>query len=619
MGDPSGSPFLKEIVMDSLEEKAEFALQMVEAAPTLAIDSETTGVNWLKSRPVGWAFSDGVSSVYIPIRHGGGGNLNDPCGGPHRIDSPSGEYRLHSFEMQLSKMLNERHSRPIVGHHMKFDMHQMVNVGIDLTRATNVHCTMNMEALLDEYSRSFALESVAKKYGVTTKKGEEMYGHLSNIFVIPNDKNAMSHFWRTAGIDPVVDEYATADARATAQIFQKQCKAIAKQDLGYVEQLERYLMGVLVRMERRGIPVDTYYLNRLPDMIMERIADAMYHLPEGFNVRSPKQVKEFVSKARTDWPVTEKGNPSFTKQWLSSFHEGRLIVEVREWRHLLSSFVDPLIKEHVFNGRVHTTFNQNRADAGGVVSGRLSCFGPNMMAIPKHNKEAAKLLRRVFVPEPGRTMWEMDYSQIEPRMYAHFTQDNTLVEGFKSGMDTHGIVAERLNKDRDTIAKRMNMGLFTGMFPKSFAEHMGLPVREAKKLWDDWHRLFPEIRPFQEWCKREMAKRGYVSTILRRRGRLQSHRYAYRGASKVIQGSVADLLKYKMLELDRLSAREGYTFDLMLSVHDSIIFQVYEGDNDTPKLIKETMEKVDGSPFFIDIPLKVDSGHGADWAEVSGL
>ena len=596
--------------------KADTALDMVRDAKIVAIDSETTGVNWLKACPIGWAIAAEGHSVYVPVRHGGGGNLHDPTG-MHVMDSASGTYRQHKFEARLNEELRKRgRDLTLAGHNMKFDYHMAKNVGVDFG-LNQVVCTMNNEALLDEYAHSYTLDAVAKKYGGTPKQSQPMYDHLSRLFGVPAKKDSMAHFWKTSGSDPMVVEYAEADARATLEVALKQTRKIWEEELQQIWHLENTLIHVLVAMERRGVKLDVEYLHSLPDLLVQYQDEALAKLPHGFNVRSPKQVKEWVSRYNTNWPVTAKGNPSFTKDYLATFPEGQIINDVREWANLLSSFVQPLIAEHMYNGRVHTSFNQNRTDAGGTLSGRLSCFAPNLMGVPKHNKRVARVLRRAFIPDDGYKLYEADYSQIEPRMYAHYSRDPVLVEGYKSGLDTHTLTAQMLNKDRATVAKRMNMGMFTGMFPKTFAVHMGVSLKQAQQWWNEWHDAYAGIRPFQEQCKSEIVRNGHVRTLLGRKGRLESHRYAYRATSKIIQGSVADLLKFKMVEAETFSGK----IELLLSIHDSLVFQAVdypEGAEDAKGLV-EMMAYTAGDPLGISVPCIVDVESGVNWAEASGL
>lgn len=606
--------------MTDLAQQAEQALRMVREARVLSFDTETSGVDWKRNFPIGWVIgSSPTDVVYIPTRHSGGGNLP---GGERPPVSPIDPYKPHPFEIELAKAFADRRQMdtgPIVGHNLKFDVHFSANVGVMLGR--NLSCTQNNEALLDEYARSFSLENVAKSHGVTAKKGDELYAHLANRFGCAADRKSMAHFWETNGQDPIVVDYAVGDGVTTLELWHEQKRKIDAQELDRIWRIENGLIWTLFRIERRGIAVDEEYLRQMLATIEQRVADAYEELPEGFNPRSPAQVRMYVERFKNDWPTTEKGNPSFTEKWLKTFPEGKNVIAVRKWTNLANSFARPLLEEHVYNGRVHSTLNQNKADDYGTVSGRLSCSAPNLQQVPKHDKELALMFRKAFTADLGMEFYEADWSQAEPRLFAHYSQDKKLVDGYNATppKDCHTIVAEMLNKDRATTAKRMNMGIFTGMYPKSFAGHMGTDLANATEMWQSWHDLFPGVRPFQDQAKQVMLSRGYVKTIMGRRGRLEKRSLAYVATSKIIQGGQADMMKYKMVEIDKQLEAEGDEIQLLMQVHDSLIWQAPDTDAGRKRSeeFKDYMADVQGEPFNLRVPFVSDYGKGKNWAEAS--
>lgn len=607
--------------MTDLSQQAEAALRMVREANVLSFDTETSGVDWRRNFPVGWVIgSTPTDVVYAPTRHGGGGNLPDPdCPIP---TTAAGDYKQHRFEKELAKAFDDRNrvgKGPVVGHNLKFDAHFSANVGVMLGR--NLSCTQNTQALLDEYTKSFSLDAVAREHGVTAKRGEELYRHLANLFGCVPDRKSMAHFWETSGQDPLVVEYATGDGVTTLELYLAQKAKIEAEELDRIWRVENELIWTLFRMERRGIKVDTEYLQHTLQTIEQRVEQAYEELPDGFNPRSPKQVQEYVEQFATDWPTTEKGNPSFTEKWLKTFPQGQNVVAVRKWTNLANSFAHPLLEEHTHNGRVHSTLNQNKADDHGTISGRLSCSFPNLQQVPKHDKELAQLFRAAFVADEGMEFYEADWSQAEPRLFAHYSNDKRLVDGYNADppKDVHTIVAEMLNKDRATTAKRMNMGIFTGMFPKSFAGHMGCSVPEATEMWNSWHQLFPAIRPFQDKAKQVMMSRGFVRTIMGRKGRLENRRFAYKAVSKIIQGGQADMMKHKMVEIDKQLEAEGDRIHLLMQVHDSLIWQAPANEYGRKRSaeLKDYMADVQSEPFNLRVPFVSDFGVGRNWAEAS--
>jgi DNA polymerase I-like protein with 3'-5' exonuclease and polymerase domains len=603
-----------------LSQQAESALRMVREAKLLSFDTETSGLDWKRNFPVGWVIgSTPTDVVYIPTRHGGGGNL--PGGGKPPMTATDA-YTPHPFEVELGKAFGDRNARQdpglIIGHHIKFDAHFSANAGVRLGR--HLTDTQNNQALIDEYTRSYSLDACAKLYGVTAKLGQPLYEHMAQQFGGPADRKQMSNFWRTNGSDPVVVDYAAGDGVTTLELWLAQKKEIDAQELNQIWDVENRLIWTLFRMERRGMKVDEPYLERAIAGIAKKVEEAYAALPEGFNPRSPAQVRMYVEKYATDWPKTEKGNPSFTEKWLKTFPEGAPIVNLRKWTNLLNSFITPLRDVHAFKGRVHPNIHQLRGDNGGTPA-RLSCSGPNMQAVPKHDKEPAMLLRRTFVADDGMELYEADWSQAEPRLFAHYAKDTTLLNGYQADppVDCHTLVANMLNKDRSTVAKRMNMGMFTGMYPKSFSGHMGVDIAEATELWEGWHRVFTEIRGFQDKAKQVLLSRGYVKTIMGRRGRLESRKFGYVAPSKIIQGSQADMMKHKMVLIDEQLEAEGDHLHILMQVHDSLIWQApatEEGRQRSVEL-KDFMAEVQCEPYNLRVPFVSDFDKGADWCEAS--
>jgi DNA polymerase-1 len=431
----------------------------------------------------------------------------------------------------------------------------------------------------------------------------------------------MARFWETSGSDPVVVSYAEGDGIVTAQLYHAQLALVQEQELGAVKALEDALIWTLVRMERRGLRVDTAYLEQLLEEVRKRAAQALEKLPPGFNPRSCTKVKALAEAAgHTDWPLTANGNPSFSERFLSSFPEGQNVVALRKWTHLENSFIGPLLSEHVHNGRVHAIFNQLKSDEFGTPA-RLSCSSPNLQQIPKRDKEIATLFRRAFVPDPGMVFYEADWSQAEPRLFAHYSKEPKLIDGYTKEpfRDIHQLTADLLGVPRNPTGKRMAMGILTGMQPRSFADHMGWPLDKAAMMWHKWFEAFPEIRRFQQQARSVMGARGYVKTLLGRRGRLDKPRFAYRAVSRIIQGSSADILKLKLLQIDRMLEDDGDRAHVLCTVHDSIAWQAPDGPigEELSAHIVQCMEDVQSPPINLRVPFVAEVGRGPDWSVAS--
>lgn len=604
----------------TLGEKAELALKLVQEAPLIAYDTEGTGLDWKVNQPVGYVITVPDKSLYIPIRHGGGNNLLDPNVGP--MTAPDSPTRQHKFEKALAKafLLRRQRGHKTVGHNLKFDMHFSANQGIMLGR--ECYDTGITQPMLDEFTKSFSLDDIAKSYGVTAKKGQPMYDRLAALFGGVADKKQMSNFWRLPGNDDIAVEYSEGDGITTLELHLKQMEQIREEEMEFIHSVESRLIWTVFRMERVGVKVDESVLAETIEKIERKITQAMQSLPANFNTRSPKDVRALMEGAgHTDWPTTPAGNPSFAEKWLKKYPEGRQVIEVRQMTNLLNSFVMPLKDKHMFKGRVYSSFNQLMGDEYGTISGRFSSSQPNMQQVPKHNKEVGPIFRRLFVPDEGKTFVEADYSQCEPRLFAHYSKEPSLLEGYNSTppKDMHAVVAELFNVDRGTTAKRMNMGILTGMQRESFAGHMGLPLNEASQLFNQWFDFFPGIKDFQEQAKNVFKSRGYVKTILGRRCRLDHPRFAYRGTSRIIQGGNADIIKERTLAVDEfIEAEWDDQVDIFLTIHDATGWQA--DDDICDKVSAQMVEmfcQVQCDPYNLRVPFKMDVHKGRNWAEAT--
>lgn len=632
--------------MMTLGEKAEMACRIVaECKDPIAYDTETSGLDWKIHQPVGYVITQNKdNNLYIPVRHGGGGNLLDANCGP--MTSPTSPTKQHAFERELSKAFQTRREKKLltVGHHIKFDMHMSANQGIVIGR--EVDDTQNNEAMLNEFSFGYSLDQLGKNYNVALKKGDEMYEYLGKLLGLPADKKLMEHYWKTNGSEPVVGEYAMGDGVTTLEVWEKQVPRFEEDHMLFIHWMERQLIYTIFKMERKGIKVSPIRMDEVVKELQGMVAEASAVLPRDFNARSPLQMKQLCTDAgRTDWPMTAPstkfpgGQPSFPEAWLETFPVGEKVIRLRKYTNISNSFIDPLKETHMHNGRVHTSLNQLKSDDYGTITGRFSCSEPNLQQVPKRDKVLGKLFRSIFIPDDGFEFYEADYSQCEPRLFAHYSQDPALVAGYNASppRDVHTVVAELLNVERDPTAKRMNMGIFTGMQIDSFEGHMrwwgqtvqvgeeqdGTPIleRKAEYMFNRWFEEFSSIKNFQNLAKQLFRDRGWVRTILGRLCRLDHRRFAYRGTSRIIQGSNADLVKAKLLETDVWIEESGLedVVQLLLTIHDSIVLQAEASERGRKAAmhIVSMMEDVMRSPYKLTVPQVVDVGRGLNWAEAS--
>lgn len=604
-----------------LGERAEQALRMVREAPLIAYDTETSGLDWKLNHPVGYVVTVEKDSIYVPIRHAAGGNLLDSSCPP--LSSPIGPFVGHDFEKSLAAAFRDRvsHGHTTVGHNLLFDCHFSANAGIHLGR--NLEDTQLNEAMLDEFAPGgFSLDQCARRHKVTAKLGEALYAHIAATVGGPADRTSMGRFWELSGSDPLGVDYAEGDGVSTWEVREAQMLGIAEEKLDVIHRMESQLIWSIFRAERQGMKIDRDRLAEVKVLLADRLEIARQALPPEFNPRSPVQMRKLMEdNGHTNWPTTPIGNPSFTEKFLKGSETGRAVVTMRQLTNLSNSFIAPLEERHALTGRVHSSINQLKSDEYGTISGRFSSSNPNMQQVPKRNKDLGRLFRSIFIPDDGMDFVEADYSQCEPRLYAHYSQDKNLLEGYRATpfRDVHQVLADEMAVERDPTAKRMNMGIFTGMQPRTFAGHMEWPLDKATQAWNQWFETFPGVRDFQNTAKSVFAQRGYIRTLLGRRCRLDSARFAYRAASRIIQGGNADILKYKWLQCDLYLESEGDAAQFLMNCHDAFEWQSPQGAQGA-KINAELIricEDVQGEPFNLRVPFIMEHGMGPNWGVAS--
>lgn len=600
----------------------------------LGFDVETSGLKWQKEYICGYSVSDGKEAVYIPVRHKGGGNIEN----------------VEKFEKEMHNVIENR-SKKLCLHNAKFDIHFCENHGIKL--GNKVSDTMAREALLDENRRSYSLENVAKSYakdGVTPKLGKDLYVYLAEKFGCKPDSSSMAHFHRLSGNDPMATEYAAGDTLSTKQVYDVQEKKIYEQGLDIVSAMEDHLTYVLQKMERRGVIVDPEEAQKVKTEVEELYWEAYAKVPlsddgdgniKSINVRSGKDLKEYFEFCEIDdWPITApterfpNGQPSFNKQWLALSEQGRNILNVRKYAHLKNSFLD-VLDTHIYNNRIHTTFNQTRGETHGTRSGRLSSSWPNMQQVPKRDKSLGKIYRRLFVPLPDYIFVEFDYSQAEPRLFTHYSDEPALLEGYLANppvdmYDVFGRACFGHNfydraQHRDMF-KTIGLGVMYTMGAEKLAASLGMTYDEALGILKQLTRIFPRMlgrdrgNPgFTEKASRVAAERGYVKTILGRRSRFDDPRFSYRAANRIVQGGSADILKYKMCRIDEYLIREGLeeVCQMILTIHDAVAFMIHKDYLYLIDEIKSILERVQVPPFNLKIPFVAEYKTGKNWSEAT--
>ena len=400
-------------------------------------------------------------------------------------------------------------------------------------------------------------------------------------------------------------------------------------------EIEMPLSLVLADMELTGIRVDKKYLLNLKEELetkMKSMQEEIYILADGkFNILSPKQLGEVLfDKLKIEYPKKRKKDDtsySTSKDILDKIKDKNEIVEkVLEYRNLSKLYANycvGLLDEIREDGKIHTIFNSCLTRTG-----RLSSSKPNLQNIPIRS-DYSKLVRKAFIPEDNSILMSSDYSQIELRVFAHMADAKNLQEAFIEDKDIHAKTAsdifkvpiEQVDKKMRRIAKTVNFGILYGISSFGLSEDLKIDVASAKEFLNNYLNTYQGIKEYMEKEKEEAYQKGYVTTIMNRRRKideLKSSNYMVRSSGErmalntPIQGSAADILKKAMVELYRAMQEKKLKSKILIQVHDELVFNIYNDELEIMKeLVKEKMEKV----VKLSVPLKVDIETGNDWYE----
>jgi len=399
------------------------------------------------------------------------------------------------------------------------------------------------------------------------------------------------------------------------------------------EDVERPLVAVLAAMERHGIRVDPARLgefSRELDVHLERTTREIHALAGGeFNIGSPKQLATVLFE-KLKLPPIKKTKTGYSTdadvlEQLALGHElPAKIIEHRTLAKLKSTYADALpALIHPATGRIHTSFNQLV-----TATGRLSSSNPNLQNIPVRT-ELGRRIRAAFVPEPGWRFLAADYSQIELRILAHVSGEESLIAAFRAGEDIHrrtasevfGIALADVTSEQRDIAKTTNFSVIYGVTAFGLSRGLSITPREAQEFLNAFFARHPKVKAYLERTVAEGRERGYVTTLLGRRrylpelasGNPNLRSFGERMATNApIQGTAADLIKIAMVRMARELERRNLGSRMLLQVHDELLFEVPEAELAALEVLAaEIME----SALALSVPLKVDIKAGSDWAE----
>ncbi len=434
-----------------------------------------------------------------------------------------------------------------------------------------------------------------------------------------------------------IAEYAAEDADVTLKLknfFAPELKKAGIESLFF--DIEMPLIYVLVEMEVTGVKLDTVALKQSSEELtaaLNNLEKEIYELAGvKFNINSSKQVGEVLFehlKIEEKAKKTKTGSYSTSEDILEKMRSKHPVVgkllEYRGLKKLLSTYIDAL--PELINpetGKVHTSFNQTV-----TATGRLSSTNPNLQNIPIRD-ELGREIRKAFIPDnEDCTFFSADYSQIELRIMAHLSQDEHMIEAFRSGADIHsataakiyGIPVEEVTGDMRRKAKTANFGIIYGISIFGLAERLNIPRAESKELIEGYFKSYPGIRDYMDESIRIAKEKGYVETIFKRKRYLpdiNSHNaivrgYAERNAINApIQGSAADIIKVAMVRIYNRFEEEGLKSKMILQVHDELNFNVCQDEQEKVRqIVLEEMENA----IQLQVPLIADCGEGKNWLE----
>lgn len=433
-----------------------------------------------------------------------------------------------------------------------------------------------------------------------------------------------------------VYEYAAEDADVTLRlknVLEQKLKEVDGERLFY--DIEMPLVPVLAEMELTGVCLDTAALAETGKNFNRRLAEYEQKIyaeaGETFNISSPKQVGDilFGKMKIVDKPKKTKTGQYVTSEEVLTQLRSRApivddILSYRGLKKLLGTYVEALPRLiNPRTGHIHTCFNQAI-----TATGRLSSSDPNLQNIPIRDDDG-KEIRKSFVPEPGCLFFSADYSQIELRIMAHLSQDEHMLDAFRSGIDIHAATAakiwhvpvEEVTPEQRKKAKQANFGIIYGISTYGLAQRMNISNSEARQLIDDYFATFPRVKAYMDEAIATCREKGYAATIYHRRRYLPDivsrnatvRGFAERNAINApIQGSEADIIKVAMIHIFKRFATEGLRSRMILQVHDELNFSVYPEEREqVERIVIEEMENA----CRLSIPLTADAGWGANWLE----
>ncbi len=589
-------------------------LAALSSASRISVDTETTGLDPLRAEIVGISFSRGPKEAwYVPL-------LADPPALPGGRDEIVTRLKPLLADPRVEK----------VGQNSKYDALALGELGLEV--APIVFDTMVASYCVAPSGRPHGLDALALRYFDLRK--------IPTVDLIGKGRGQT-----TMDLVPIekVAEYACEDADVTLRLvapLEHELRESGAERL--FRDLEMPLVPVLIAMERRGVGIDVAMLEALSSTLageQERLEKEIHEIAGGpFSIQSTKELGAILFERMRLHEAIGRKNPRRTKTGYSTDAEvldelapvapiAAKVLEFRQVAKLRNTYLETLpTLVHPRTGRIHTTFRQTVA-----ATGRLSSDNPNLQNIPIRSV-LGREIRKAFVPAEGRVLLSADYSQIELRLVAHFSEDPVLRDAFTRGEDIHrrtasvvfGVAPDLVTLELRARAKAINFGIIYGMGPQRLARETGMTIPEAKKFIEAYFQRMPSVKGFLERTLALARERGYAETLAGRRraipelagedprARVNAENIA---VNTPIQGSAADVVKRAMIDLDRRLREERIDGGMILQVHDELVVEVVASQADrAATLMREAME----GAAKLTVPLQVDLGRGKNWLEAHG-
>jgi DNA polymerase I-like protein with 3'-5' exonuclease and polymerase domains len=603
-------------------------------AKEIAIDVETKDPN-LKTLGPGWSRSDGqvvgyaIATAdwkgYIPIRHLGGGNLDERI-----VD----KWLKKVFECDADKIM----------HNAQYDAGWIRRMGFKING--RIVDTMVIASLLDENRFSYSLNALSYDHLNKTKSEKSLVEAARDFGVDPK-----AELWKLPAMH--VGPYAETDAVLTLELWTYFKTLLGKEDLWPIANLELELLPCLIDMTWTGVRVDMDAVEKTRVALIKEEKEVLSEIKRMTNMEVEIWAAQSLSKAfdkmSIAYPKTEKGQPSFTKGFLGDHEDKlpRLIVKARNLNKTHGTFINTIMRHTGRDGRIHSHINQIRSDDGGTVSGRISMSNPNLQQIPARDPVLGPMIRSLFLPEEGDKWAAIDFSQQEPRILVHYAhaygeaRKNRLqgvtefVDGYKNDpkMDFHTMVAKMAKIDRKQ-AKTINLGMMYGMGVNKLSDQLDIPVEDAKELVKQYHSRVPFVKMLMSGVTNRLNEKdssGSIRSILGRKCRFDlwepvsfdmnkalpykeavkeygdttrlRRAYAYKALNRLIQASAADMTKRAMVDIYATGKVP------LIQIHDEIALSVK--DMNEAKKYSTIMENA----VNLVIPNKCDVEVGASWGQ----